>query len=153
METLQSWVKRLWPVEAHVDPSAWAPSNEKPGIYWRLVRLNTTQITAAVNWLEAQINGHILAPSATVRLTWVRKITEGLAQQRRLKMSDGGPLGLLKVTANSEADPMRRGQVQLIARFGVLQPTTEYTVLRKAAVSGAVNQEVTEGGKLGSTDG
>lgn len=129
------------------------PSNEKPGIYWRLAKLNTVQATAAVNWLEAQINGHIFTPSAAVRLIWARRITEGLAQQRRLRMPDGGPLELLKVAANSEVDPMRRGQVQLITRFGALQPVGECSILRRAVVSGAVNREVTENGKPESADG
>ena len=100
------------------------------------------EITAAVNWMEAQINGHILASSAAVRLSWVRKVTEGIAKQRRLKMSDGGPLELLRIAADSEADPMRRGQIQLTARFGVLQPAAAHEVLRKATASGDIDMEV-----------
>lgn len=140
---LQAWIKDTWPVEAHVDPSIWTPGDDKPGIYWRLVRLNPVQITAAVNWMEAQINGHILAPSAAVRLTWLRKVTEGLTKQRRLKMSDGGPLELLRVTIDSEADPMRRGQVMLTARFGVLQPEPVMQTLKRGTISGDIHGEVT----------
>jgi len=92
--------------------------------------------------MEAQINGHILAPSAVIRLSWVRKVTEGIAKQRRLKMSDGGPLELLRITADSEADPMRRGQIQLTARFGVLQPIAQYEMLKKAVASGDIDMEV-----------
>jgi len=143
---LQAWVKDTWPVGAQVDPSLWSPGDNKPGIYWRLVRLTPVEITAAVNWMEVQINGHILAPSAMVRLAWIRKVTEGLAKQRRLKMSDGGPLELLRVTADSEADPMRRGQIILTTRFGVLQPAVEYEILRKAVTSGVVDGEVAESG-------
>ncbi|EMT38149.1 hypothetical protein TthWC1_2369 [Thermoanaerobacter thermohydrosulfuricus WC1] len=139
---LQSWAKATWP-EVHTDPATWSPADTAPGIYWRLVRIAPAQITAAVNWVEVQLAGHVLAPSPAVRLTWVRKLTEGLAKQRRLKMSDGGPLELLKVAADSEADPMRRGQIQLTARFGVLQPTAQALVLGKAVVSGAVSGEVT----------
>jgi hypothetical protein len=138
---LQSWAKTAWP-EVHTDPASWSPADTAPGIYWRLVRIAPVQITAAVNWLEAQLAGHILAPSAAVRLTWIRKLTEGLAKQRRLTMSDGGPLELLKITADSEADPMRRGQVQLTARFGVLQPIAQAEVLGRAVVGGAVTGEV-----------
>jgi len=138
---LQSWAKTAWP-EVHTDPASWSPADTAPGIYWRLVRIAPVQITAAVNWLEAQLAGHILAPSAAVRLTWIRKLTEGLAKQRRLTMSDGGPLELLKITADSEADPMRRGQVQLTARFGVLQPIAQAEVLGGAVVGGAVTGEV-----------
>lgn len=141
VETLQNWTKKIWP-EAYTNPENWTPADAAPGIYWRLVRLTPVQNTAAVNWLEAQINGHILAPSVAVRLTWVRKVTEGLAKQRRLKMSDGGPLELLRVVTDNEADPMRRGQIILTARFGVLQPAAEHEILRKATASGAVNMEV-----------
>jgi hypothetical protein len=138
---LQNWTAETWP-EAQTNPATWTPADITPGIYWRMVRLTTTEITAVVNWMEVQINGHILAPSAAVRLSWVRKVGEGVDKQRRLKMSDDGPLELLRVTADSEADPMRRGQIQLTARFGVLQPRAQYEVLRRAAASGDINMEV-----------
>ncbi|MBO8169345.1 MAG: hypothetical protein H0Z35_09210 [Thermoanaerobacteraceae bacterium] len=141
VSTLQSWTAATWP-EVQTDPAAWTPADTAPGIYWRLVRIAPVQITAAVNWLEAQLAGHILAPSAVARLTWVRKLTEGLAKQRRLTMSDGGLLELLKVVADSEADPMRRGQMQITARFGVLQPTAQAEVLGRAVVGGAISGEV-----------
>jgi len=139
--TLQKWTKDTWP-EVHTDPATWLPADVTPGIYWRMVRLVPVNMTAAINWMEAQINGHILVPSAAIRLNWVRKVTEGLTKQRRFKMSDGGPLELLRVMADSEADPMRRGQIQLTARFGVLQSRAQYEVLRGAAASGDINMEV-----------
>lgn len=139
---LRNWTATTWP-EVHTDPATWSPSDATPGVYWRLVRLNPTAQTQAVNWVDAQITGHVLAPSPAVRLAWVRKLTEGIVRQRRLKMSDGGLLELLRVSADSEADPMRRGQVQLTARFGVLQPAAQALVLGRAVVGGAVIGEVT----------
>ena len=139
--TLQNWTKGTWS-EVHTDPATWSPADVAPGIYWRMVRLVPVEMTAVINWMEAQINGHILAPSAAVRLTWVRKVTEGIAKQRRLKMSDDGPLELLRIAADSEADPMRRGQIRLTARFGVLQPAAAHEVLRKATASGDIDMEV-----------
>jgi len=141
VKALQNWTKATWP-EAHTDPGAWAPADMAPGIYWRMVRLIPTEVTAAVNWMEAQINGHILTPSAAVRLNWVRKVTEGIAKQRVLKMDDGGPLELRRVAADSEADPMRRGQIQLTARFGILQPIAQHEMLKKAVASGDIDMEV-----------
>lgn len=138
---LQNWTKATFP-EVHTDPATWLPADATPGVYWRLVRLTPVQITVAVSWLEAQIAGHILVPTAAVRLTWVRKITEGLAKQRRLKMPDGGLLELMKVSADSEADPMRKGQVQVTARFGVLQPTTPVVTLGSIVISDPLGQEV-----------
>jgi hypothetical protein len=142
---LQNWTAETWS-EVQTNPATWTPADTTPGIYWRMVRLTPTEITAAVNWMEVQINGHILAPSAAVRLSWVRKVTEELAKQRRLKMTDDGPLELLRVTADSEADPMHRGQIQLTARFGVLSPIAwydaRYETLKKAVTSGDINMEV-----------
>ncbi len=139
---LREWTAASWP-GVHTDPATWSPADASPGIYWRLVRVTPVQITAAVNWLEAQLAAHILAPGAAARLTWVRRLAEGLAKQRRLKMPDGGLLELLKVWGNSEADPMRQGQIQLTARFGVLQPAAQAVILSRAVVGGAINGEVT----------
>ena len=138
---LQSWAKATWP-EVHTNPATWSPADTAPGIYWRLVRIAPVQITQAVNWMEAQLAGHILAPSAAVRLAWIRKVTEALTRQRRLTMQDGSPLEFWKITADSEADPMRKGQVQVTARFGVLQPAAQAEVLGRAVVGGAVTGEV-----------
>ena len=141
---LQDWTKETWP-EVHTDPTTWSPADVAPGIYWRMVRLVPVEMTAAINWMEAQINGHILTPTAAARLNWVRKVTEGLSKQRRLKVSDGGPLELLRVVADSEADPMRRGQIQLTVRFGVLQSRMQHDVLRKAFAGGDIGMEVGTG--------
>lgn len=138
---LRTWTAATWP-EVHTDPTTWSPTDTAPGIYWRLVQIAPVQVTVAVNWLEAQLVGHVLAPSPVVRLVWVRKLTEGLSKQRRLTMQDGGPLEFIRVAADSEADPMRRGQVRVTARFGVLQPVAQAEVLGRAVVSGAVSGEV-----------
>jgi hypothetical protein len=142
---LQNWTVETWP-EVQTNPATWTPADITPGIYWRMVRLTPTEITAAVTWMEVQINGHILAPSASVRLSWVRKVTEELVKQRRLKMIDGGPLELLRISTDSEADPIHRGQIQLTARFGVLSPIAwydaQYETLKKAVTSGDINMEV-----------
>ncbi|WP_027717297.1 hypothetical protein [Desulfovirgula thermocuniculi] len=138
---LRSWTATTWP-EVHTDPATWSPADATPGIYWRLVRVTPVQVTAALSWLDAQLVGHVLAQSPAVRLAWVRKLVEGLAKQRRLTMQDGGPLELLKIAADSEADPMRRGQVEVTARFGVLQPFVQPEVLKKAVVGGSVSGEV-----------
>lgn len=139
---LQNWTSETWP-EVQTNPVTWTPADITPGIYWRMVRLVPVEITAAINWMEAQINGHILAPSAAVRLHWIKRVTEAIAKQRRLTMQGGGLLEFWKVTADSEADPMRRGQIQLTSRFGVLQPAAEAEVLGRAVVSGATSGEVT----------
>ena len=102
------------------------------------------ETTAAATWMEAQITGHVLAPSTVVRLSWIRKITEGLTRERRIKLSDGSPLFFERVTADGEADPMRKGQIQLTAKFGVLQPEKQVEKLRRAVIGGDIPAEVTK---------
>ncbi|ADQ06507.1 conserved hypothetical protein [Caldicellulosiruptor hydrothermalis 108] len=131
--TLQAWTKNTFP-EVHVDPATWAPADATPGIYWRLSKVNLESITQAISWFEAQIAGHIIAPSTQVRLIWLRKIVEALANQRKLIMSDGGLIEFLKIRADSEADPMRKGQIELIARFGVLRTKETSSILNKATI-------------------
>lgn len=139
---LRNWTATTWP-EVHTDPGVWSPADATPGIYWRLLRLAPAEMTAAITWLDAQLMAHILAPGAATRLQWIRKLVEGLAKQRRISLSDNSPLLLRAVAADSEADPMRRGQVQLTARFGVLTPVATVSVLNRAVVSGATTGEVT----------
>ena len=146
VKALQNWTKDKWPTEVYTDPASWSPVDTKPGIYWRLTRINLVETTAAVNWFEAQISCHILAPSASIRLKWIRRVSEELAKQRSLEMEDGGLMQLVRITADSEADPMRKGQISLTVRFGVLQPVEEYETLNKAAASGDIEMEAVGNG-------
>lgn len=139
---LRSWTAATWP-EAQTDPTTWNPSDAAPVVYWRLLRVATELTTAAVNWLQARLAGHVLVPDPAARLVWARRIAEALAVRRRLTMQDGGTLELLAVTLDGDADPMRVGQVQVTARFGALRPAAQVEVLRRAVVGGAVTGEVT----------
>ncbi len=138
---LQDWAAAAWP-DVHADPATWNPVDATPGIYWRVARLALMEVTAAVSWIEAQVVGHVLAPGAAVRSQWIRNIAEGLATQRRIKLSDGSPLFFERVTSDSEADPMRKGQVQLTIRFGVLQQKKQVEKLRRAVIGGDISAEV-----------
>jgi len=122
---------------------SWEPIVTAPEVYWKLIRLTPAEITAAVSWIQAQITAYILSPDLSIRTQYVRKLTEALSQQRRINLSDGSPLEFMTVSADSEADPMRQGQVQLTARFGVLTPVATVPVLNRAIVSGATTGEVT----------
>ena len=133
ISTLRTWTTLMWPA-LHTSPNDWNPADMTPGLYWRLMRIVPEEKTAMVNWIEVQIAGHILAPSPAIRLTWIRRITEQLASQRNLRMNDGGIFEMMRVAADSEADAMRRGQIQLTGRYGVLQNYGPQELLRKAEV-------------------
>lgn len=102
------------------DPDTWAVSSATPGMYWRVDQHLGGEATNWGAWNEIRMVGHVLAPTAQLRREWVRRVTEWLARKRLVRMSDGGPLNFLRVTANSEAHPRRDGQIVLTARYGTL---------------------------------
>lgn len=129
--TMQGWTAQTYPA-LQTNPNTWTPADATPGLYWRLLRLTTNERTPSVDWLEAQIAGHILAPSPAIRLLWARRITEELSRKRTLRMSDGGVFELMRIAADSEANAMTRGQIQVVARFGILQTVNPTTILNRA---------------------
>jgi hypothetical protein len=141
VSALRSWIASTWP-ELQTDPSTWTPSNANPAVYWRIEGLPRSEPTNWGAWLDAQFRAHVIAPSAATRLTWVRRITEGLALQGRVKLSDGSPLLFSPPAADMEADPMRAGQVRLAARFGVLRALAAAQLLNHAVISGDIQEEV-----------
>ena len=120
---LRTWTETALP-STQQDPAAWNPQDATPGVYWRLVSAAVAPegLRSWGVWLDAQLRAHIVTPAAGTRLTTLRQVTERLATTRQLTLSDGSPLFFREIAADSEADPMRTGQVRLTARFGVLDP-------------------------------
>lgn len=126
VSALRTWSATNYPT-LQVDPDTWAPSDLSPALYWRLTSVSGVEPTSWGAWLTVQIQGHVLAATPGGRLPWLRRVTEGLALSQRVKLSDGSPLLFQSVGANSDADPLRTGQLRLTARFGVKRqiPPTE----------------------------
>lgn len=112
-----------------VDPDTWAPTDETPALYWRLASISDVEPQHWGAWVTVAIHGHLLAATPSGRLPWIRRITEGLALAREVQLSDGSPLLFEHVSANSDADPLREGQLRLTARFGILRSQPEYELL------------------------
>lgn len=121
---LTAWTVATWPGQAQTDPATWNPQDATPAVYWRMVRLAQERAAYWGAWLNADFRAHAIAPSATVRATWARRLVEGMALHpfKQLTMSDGGPLLFREVSADTEADPFGTGQVLLAARFAILIP-------------------------------
>lgn len=112
-----------------VDPDTWAPTDETPALYWRLASIADVEPQNWGAWVTVAIHGHLLAATPSGRLPWLRRVTEGLALARQVALSDGSPLLFEHVSANSDADPLREGQLRLTARFGILRSQPEYELL------------------------
>lgn len=122
IEAMNSWAVMAFGGAIQVDPSSWAPTDSVPAIYWRFAGVQVTDQTAAVSWMEASIVGHVLAPTPTGRLPWVKRITEKLVITRRTVLDDGSPLFFERISSDSQADHLQAGQIRLTARYGILQP-------------------------------
>lgn len=121
---LRSWCAQNYPA-LQVDPAVWAPTDLAPALYWRLASVSAVEPQNWGAWVTVSIQGHILVATSDGRLPWIRRIAEGLALARRIDLSDGSPLLFEALSADSNADPLREGQIRLTARFGVLKPADE----------------------------
>jgi len=139
---LNNWASANFP-ELQVDPAMWAPTDNTPAIYWRLAGIQVAEQWAAVSWLDATLVAHILAPTPAGRLPWIKKITERLAVDRSVALDDGSPLFFRTVTADSQADHLRAGQIRLTARYGVLVRKEAVSTLNQATISGDVGEAYT----------
>ncbi|NSW90215.1 MAG: hypothetical protein HPY74_05970 [Firmicutes bacterium] len=116
---VHNWTNNVFP-ELQLDPSTWALTDTTPAVYWRLADIRVLERWAAVIWMEAVIMGHILAPSSASRFLWVKKITERIALDARTYLTDGSPLFFQTVSADSQADHLKNGQIKLTVKYGIL---------------------------------
>lgn len=122
--TLVRWSGQYLDPHITVAPAAWAPSDAQPALYWRLVTRQTapTDLFHRWWWETARIEGHVLAPDAYSRGTWVRLVAGALKlpQYRAIAMDDHSPMRTLTVSEDLTANPYRLGQIKLDVRYGVL---------------------------------
>ncbi|WP_080840001.1 hypothetical protein [Cohnella massiliensis] len=117
--SLNAWAGDKY-AELQVDPASWSPSDSTPALYWRLSGVTAVERTNWGIWVTVSVAGHILAPSPATRLNWIRQLVEAAARAKRIRMDDGSPMFVTRVSADSSQDSFREGQVRLSARFGVL---------------------------------
>ena len=125
------WLKTLYPkayvIGKDVLSEVWIPNDEAPAIYCRLSNvLESSRIksTAAVTWLCATMNINIIAPSEKVRSIMIKHSIQILQNATRLILNDGSPMLIDNVSGNMAADPLREGQIQIKATYGVLNTYT-----------------------------
>lgn len=146
------WLKTLYQnarvIGRDTLPEVWKPSDESPAIYCRLSDLveGRMKSTAAVTWIGAIMRVNIMAPSEKVRSVISKNSIQILANATRLILNDGSPMLIDKVSANLGADPMKEGQVQIRATYGVLNdfsgtPLKNIFVIGKGAVDNMVSHK------------
>lgn len=107
-------------------PESFRPTDTQPAVYWRTAGAGSiVKNTYAVAWMEAQIVGHIFCPSPAERLKWIRTITDKLAIQGFIRLSDGSPMIVNRISYNPAADPLHEGQITVTGTYGVLKDTVD----------------------------
>lgn len=126
----------------------WKPTDKSPAIYCRLSALGESirmKSTAAVTWIGADMKVNVMAPSEQVRSTIIKNSIQLLTNATRLMLNDGSPMLLDRIQANMAADPLKDGQIQIKATYGVLNtfpgtPLNHIFVTGKGKVSNSVAQ-------------
>ena len=128
-------------------PEVWKPTDESPAIYCRLSNLGEGRMksTAAVTWIGATMHVNVMAPGERVRSTISKQSIQILTNATRLMLNDGSPMLIDSVTGNLSADPMREGQIQIKATYGVLNeymgtPLKNIYVTGKGALENVIPQ-------------
>lgn len=142
VQALRSWTAAKW-TNIQVDPETWSPNDTNPALYWRMANVAGVQPLQWGAWIDGVFHGHVLANSPSVRVEWIRRVVEGLALDQRVTLDDGSKLFVQRLSADSNADPLRTGQIRVVARFGILLPTANVPILNRAIVGGDVKGEVT----------
>lgn len=121
------WLKTLYSdayvIGKDVLPEVWKPTDNSPAIYCRLSALGESvrmKSTAAVTWIGADMKVNVMAPSEQVRSTIIKNSIQLLHNATRLMLNDGSPMLLDRIQANMGADPLKDGQIQIKATYGVL---------------------------------
>ena len=146
------WMKTLYQsayvIGRDTLPEVWKPTDESPAFYCRLSGLSeSTRIksTAAVTWIGADMNINIMAPSEQVRSTISKTLIQILTNATRLILNDGSPMLIDKMTVKTAGDPLREGQIQIKATYGVLNEYTGTTIKRAGFIGLHAEREVSNG--------
>lgn len=143
VKAVNLWLKTLYQ-DAYVIgrdalPQVWKPSDDSPAIYCSLYRLGESprmKSTANVDWFGAELHVNIMAPSENVRSTICRTATHILTNSTRIMLDDGSPMLIDKINTNLAADPLRAGQIQINATYGVLPHREEKPLLQRTFIYG-----------------
>lgn len=121
-------------------PPAWKPTNEAPGIYWRLSDIrpcNWIPDTYNCSWQTATIYGHVLSQEQDTEAKIARTINNTLVVKKRLIFDDISPLMVDKnIRVNIGNDNMRVGQITIDGTYGILTPPRPYKPLNHANIDG-----------------
>lgn len=112
------------------EESFYKVKENEPAYYFRLENVKEAEETFTVIWMEGEIGVHIFSPSRQETLKWMACMSQALAKQGHLELSDGSPMRLVKIEGNYTKDLLTKGQITLSVRFGILKHQERSPVIR-----------------------
>lgn len=144
------WLKAIFPdsyvIGLDILPETWKPTDATPALYCRLSNLTESKrmkSTAAVTWIGADMRVYVMAPSEDIRSRINKSIVQLLINADKLILDDGSPMLIDSVNSDVAADPLREGQIQIKATYGVLNVFTGTPINSIIASGMNVEREVT----------
>ncbi|MGN0489335.1 MAG: hypothetical protein ACI4HO_08750 [Ruminococcus sp.] len=124
VQALNIYAKQLTPegivIGTHGEPDTIAePRENAPVLYFRLDKLQTNRETNTVVWMDATIAGHVFARGEEIK--WIRAIADTIARDGEVPLTDGSPLFIKKISADSSQSALTKGQLALTVQFGLLR--------------------------------
>jgi len=106
-------------------PCIWQPTTA-PAIYWRLSSLTVSDDQSHnTAWLDCQITGHVIMPSATDRITWLKTIAEELSIVGEIPITAETTLSIKKMEVNPEANQLFEGQITITGSYGLTRKESD----------------------------
>lgn len=128
---IREWEPDAVVIGADPLPNYFMARENRPAFHFRLSTLGLERETNTVAWMTGTIAGHVFAPTAEARLQWLKYLIDTLAIKGEVTMMDTSPMFIRSIKADSAADYMTTGQLQLNVRFGILRrPTYAHTLTK-----------------------
>lgn len=122
---INEYTRRLCPgckiIGYDILPEEYAPTESTPAFYWRFGSMGVDKVSWAVSWVIGILGGHIFSPTTEGRLKWLKFIAQQMAIDEEAIMLDGSPMFFTGLKADSAADHLRNGQIQLRVKYGILR--------------------------------
>ena len=118
IQALNDWAKEVFVVGKSAFDDFFVPTREKPAVYFETTAEKMTGQQAAVVWVEAQVRGHVFAPTVRARREWLTILNRKLMTLKAIPLGDGSPLRIIGAEADFTANELN-GQLKIICAFGV----------------------------------
>ena len=132
IETVQRFIKDMQPacmvIGKDTMPEIYKPTDINPTVYVRLNNLKSNnKNTYAVQWYDAGISIHLIAPKVEDRMKWLMALIQDFGRETDYLMADGTTMRFINLTGNPASNPLQTGQISLSTQYGVLtvEPESE----------------------------